>query len=164
MRNVIFAALATISLTACEPDQTGARRESDATKQLMNQTSTVVGMPAVKNFTEKRQLKMLYELRDNADLVTYSYYVDMAGKLHKICPGVSVGYGMPFSAQFTAPAVDNYYSSGATITTHQPEPNGLYMPDSTSATWVICQIEGELKPIYVEPQIIVSLTPMEVSQ
>lgn len=44
----------------------------------------------------------------------------------------------------------------------QPEPNGLYMPDSTSATWVICLGEdGDLDPVYVEPQIIVSLTPME---
>ena len=57
----------------------------------MDQASTSVGMPAVRNFTEKRLLKMLYELRDNAKLVTYSYYVDLNGGRHKICPTTSVG-------------------------------------------------------------------------
>jgi hypothetical protein len=158
---IALATIAMIGLTACEPSKaTGAKSETKATQQLMDQASVAVGMPGIRNFAEKRQLKMLYELRDNANLVTYSYFVDVAGNLHKICPGPSVGYGMPFSAQFTAPSVDTYSHNGATITTHQPEPNGLYMPDSTSATWVICQINGELKPVYVEPQIIVSLVPM----
>lgn len=155
---VIFTSI----LAGCVPEEnTGAKRESKATQQLMYSASTAVGMPGIRNFAEKRQLKMLYELRDNADLATYSYFVDMAGNLHKICPSTSVGYGMPFSAQFTAPSVDSAFANGGTLTTMQPEPNGLYMPDSTSATWVICLGEkGKLSPVYVEPQVIVSLTPM----
>lgn len=162
MKIIAIFAIAALALTACnEKESSGAKRETEATKQLLDQASVAVGVPGIINFTEKRQLKMLYELRDQASLATYSYYVDIQGKRHKICPTTSVGYGMPFSAQFTAPSVDEWVHSGAK-TVMQPEPNGLYMPDSTSATWVIClSSDGELNPVYVEPQIIVSLTPMD---
>lgn len=152
------------ALTACdEVAPNGAQKETQATNQIMNQAATVVGVPAIQRFTEKRQLKMLYELRDRSDLVTYSYRVDMTGRLHRICPTTSVGFGMPFSAQYTAPELPvRIGPSGASGQRFQPEPNGLYMPDATSATWVICLgSDGKsLNPVYVEPQIIVSLEPM----
>lgn len=160
-KTLVLIAIA-VAVAGCNDRQpSGAQKETKATETLMNQAATVVSVPGIINFNEKRQLKMLYELRDQADLVTYSYYVDMYGNRHKICPETSVGYGMPFSAQFTAPTVDRD-SGQNTLTIQQPEPNGLYMPDSTSATWVICLgSDGGLNPVYVEPQIIVSLTPME---
>lgn len=165
---LILTSLSLLVLTGCNsPTKTskGAAAETAATEKLLDQASIIVGIPAIINFSEKKQLKLLYELRDNANLVTYSYYVDLNGNRHKICPTVSIGFGLPFSAQFTAPTVDiqAYATNGSTtITKHQPEPNGLYMPDSTSATWVICLGDDEtLNPVYVEPQIIVSLTPME---
>lgn len=163
---MIIVAAALPLLAACDEGSVGAQRETAATEQLLDQASTAVGVPAIQSFTEKRQLKMLYELRDRANLVTYSYYVDLNGRRHKICPTTSVGFGMPFSAQFTAPQRPgrvwrNHYRSEGQV--FQPEPNGLYMPDSTSATWVICLgSDGKtLKPVYVEPQIIVSLEPMD---
>lgn len=171
MRKLVLAVasvVSTVSFAACGFPQegAGAKRETAATEQLLDAASTAVGVPAIQNFTEKRQLKMLYELRDQANLVTYSYYVDLSGKRHKICPTTSVGFGMPFSAQFTAPQrpsghwSGNHYYNGQTF---QPEPNGLYMPDNTTATWVICLgSDGKtLKPVYVEPQIIVSLESMD---
>ena len=33
---------------------------------------------------------------------------------------------------------------------------GLFMPEGLSATYVMCMIKGKLKPVYVEPEIIVS--------
>lgn len=170
MRKIaIFAALAlSTALYGCDVQPaapSGAQKESQATKQLQSQAAVAVGMPAIKNFTEKNLLKTLYELRDKPDLITYSYIVNMQGDLIPLCPGVSIGYGIPFSAQFTAPSVDSMASRSidgvTTITTYQPEPNGLYMPDSTSATWVICQINGDLAPVYVEPAIIVSRSPLK---
>lgn len=155
-------ALITMGNTGCEGESTGSQRETEATQMLQDRMSTVVGVPAINNFTEKRQLKMLYELRDQANLVTYSYYTDMEGHLHKVCPTTSVGYGMPFSAQYTAPKRPDYNSYQDNAELMQPEPNGLYMPDSTSATWVICLGKDgkKLKPVYVEPTLIVSLEPM----
>lgn len=169
MKIAIAAILgSTLLLASCDEQRSresdGAKKETEATKRIMDQVAVVVGTPAIKNFTEKRQLKMLYELRDQANLATYTYYTDINGGLHKVCPTTSVGYGMPFSAQFTAPNVDEPYGNQygyTTLSRNQPEPNGLYMPDSTSATWVICLgKDGSLKPVYVEPSIIVSLEPM----
>ena len=163
---LVVCSVSAFSMAQTPPKSAGAERETAATNQLLDQAAVAVGVPAVMNFTEKRQLRMLYELRDQANLVTYSYYVDINGRKHKVCPETSVGFGMPFSAQFTAPSVDYVSTLGgsgaSTVTRHQPEPNGLYMPDSTSATWVICLNEsGDLAPVYVEPAIIVSLTPMK---
>lgn len=167
--NTLIALTMLVGVAACNErvSSSGAQKETQATNQLLNQAATVVGVPAITSFTEKRQLKMLYELRDKADLATYSYYVDITGQRHKICPATSIGFGMPFSAQFTAPQIPiEVHTSGQGANPSgqkfQPEPNGLYMPDSTSATWVICLgADGELQPVYVEPQIIVSLTPMD---
>lgn len=163
LKIVLFVLAIAGIVTGCQEGQsTGAQKETAATNKLLDQAATVVGVPGVINFTEKRQLKMLYELRDQADLATYSYYLDIQGRRHKVCPTTSVGFGMPFSAQFTAPSVDKDGYGEQVFTVHQPEPNGLYMPDSTSATWVICLgDDGELSPVYVEALIIVSLTPME---
>ncbi|MGK0273157.1 MAG: hypothetical protein ACI88H_003836 [Cocleimonas sp.] len=77
---------------------------------------------------------MLYELRDKPNLVTYSYWSDITGKLHKVCEFNAIGFGMPFAApQYTAPSIDRVNTSGGagastTITRHQPEPSQLYMP------------------------------------
>ncbi len=163
---IIVALASVLALSACDDvAPSGQKRESQATDQLMNQAAVTVGMPGVMNFTEKRQLKMLYELRDQANLTTYSYYVDMSGKLHKVCPSTSVGFGMPFSAQYTAKDRPRSGYQGDQVMLEQPEPNGIYMPDSTSATWVICLAANKsLSPVYVEPNIIVSLTPMDTVQ
>jgi hypothetical protein len=168
---VILVAALALGLAACN-DDSGSSRETKATLIIQNEASTAVGTPAIRNFTEKRMMKMLYELRDNAHLVTYTYYLDLAGKRHKICPTTSIGYGIPFSAQFTAPkaarAVAPVYPSGTEGSwmyqmVDQPEPNGLYMPSSSSATWVMCMDPATKKPVpvYVEPNIIVS--PFELS-
>ncbi len=168
MKAVIIVALAALALggAKCEgvEESEGAKREARATAQLMDQASTAVGMPSIQSFHEKRMLKMLYELRDKADVVTYTYYVDLQGRRHKVCPTTSIGYGIPFSAQFTAPSRDTWIGSGGAVTTiMQPEPNGLYMPDSTSATWVMCMHPKTKQPtpVYVEPAVIVSTFPMD---
>jgi hypothetical protein len=40
----------------------------------------------------------------------------------------------------------------------QPEPNGLFMPDNVSATWILCLDEENsgVRPVYSEPELIVS--------
>lgn len=43
----------------------------------------------------------------------------------------------------------------------QAEPNGLYMPDSAEATWVMCSDgKGGVAPVYSEPRLIVSPFPL----
>ncbi len=126
------------------------REQRQQTRELLAESNRQVGMPGVTNFTEKRLLRQLYELRDQQDLATFTYVVDYTGRLWHVCD--SIGYGMPFSAQFSNP---ERRSNGVTLP--QPEPNGLWPPTSTSATWVICASpDGAFQPVYVEPEITVS--------
>jgi hypothetical protein len=148
----ICAALSALCmLSACDDDTSGAARDTRATMTATEQGSVVVGYPAIINWAEKKNLRMIYELRDNPKLVTWSYTTDLNGKLHNACDGSnSVGYPIPYSTQFTAPKAPvirrAQYPSGAgagsgewrTYEADQPEPNGLYMPTSAEATWVLC--------------------------
>jgi hypothetical protein len=175
MRHVTIIALATLSMNGCSQDKSGSARETQQSLQLAEEAAVTVGVPAIKNYAEKRQLKMIYELRDNANLVTYTYTMDMQGRRHKVCPKSSVGFGMPYSTQYTAPKAlrmaksiyppSSGYNQSADWKSYeadQPEPNGLYMPQQANATWVIClHPDGKtLSPTYVEPRILVYLFEM----
>ena len=126
-------------------------RQERATKKMALEAEKVVGMPDITNWTERKFAKDILELRDEA-IATYTYIVDMHGKFHFV--GESIGYGLPYSVQFTNPM--RYEINGATLP--QPDPNGLFMPDGLSATWILLKDpdSGEVRPVYVEPQIFVS--------
>ena len=150
----------------CDVAPTADRREQLATAQLAAQASVQLGLPGVTNFTEKRQLKMLYELRDQANLVTYAYYLDLNGGKHKVCPTTAIGYGLPYATQYTNPLRVLGYNETqerGNIALPQPEPNGLFMPSAAEGTWVICLApDGKsLAPVYVEPRVIVSQFPIK---
>lgn len=139
-----------------------------ASKQLENlqkQGQRVAGMPNIVNFFERQMVKMLYELRDNPEFMTTTYIVTMNGTLVKICD--SVGFGINASIQIANPekAVDLEKAAGVSWSNHrglgtipQMEPNALFMPEGLAATYVMCVDEkaDSLKPVYLEPEIIVS--------
>jgi len=121
----------------------------------MTEASQQIGMPNISNFQEKKLAKMVMELRDREDLICYAYIVsDFKGEL--IYFGKCIGYGLPYGVSITNP--EKYYrGSGAVVP--QAEPNALYTNGVTSsATWLfmIDPENGEPKPVYVEPEIIVS--------
>ena len=136
------------------------RRQAAQTRELQSEADRQVGMPGMTNFTERRIVRQLYELRDQDGLSTYTYVVDYTGRLWHVCD--STGYGIPFSAQFSNPETEAYRTTqGGHGTLPQPEPNGLWVPESSSATWVICASpDGEFRPLYVEPSITVSPFPL----
>lgn len=150
-----FCIIALTGQSTCT-SSSAAREQAKQTEAMAQESNRQVGMPGIGNFTEKRLLRQLYELRDQ-EIVTFTYIVDWQGRLFHVCN--SIGFGMPFSAQFSNP--ERWYGgSGATLP--QPEPNGLFPPTSTSATWVICaDSNGEFRPVYVEPQIVVSTFPLQ---
>ena len=159
MKNrILVLALALTSLAACgEPS--AERRQQRQTEQLQADADARVGMPRVTNFTEKRLANMILELRDQPNLSTYTYTVDMNGKAH--CLGRSIGYGLPYTTQITNP-MKRLDMVEATIP--QAEPNGLYSSDSTSATWVLLVgKDGKPLPTYVETDITVSLEPLRTA-
>jgi len=48
--------------------------QREATKRAMGETQKQVGMPAIKNFQERKLAKMIFELRDREDFVCHAYY------------------------------------------------------------------------------------------
>ena len=132
-------------------------------EQSMQEMVRQTGLPSISNFTEKKMMKMLYELRDKEDLVCHAYLMNvMTGEVGQYL-GKCIGYGLPASTQYSNPektvskrmGFDSGYFVG---TLPQAEPNGLFMPEGLSATWLmmIDPTTGEARPVYIEPQIIVS--------
>jgi hypothetical protein len=146
------------------------RKQAEATQKLLGEAQRQVGMPNITNFQQRKLMKWIFELADRTDLITYTYIKNMQGQL--IFVGKSMGYGVPFSAQFTNPkriwdmereggAKNKYEDNGEIQVLPQADPNGLFMPTSSSATWVI-MIDpgtGEPYPEYWEPEIVVSPYP-----
>ena len=60
--------------------------------------------------------------------------------------------------QYTNPEVEVYRYQGGYGTLPQADPNGLFMPDGLSATWILLKDPktGDARPTYVEPSIVVS--------
>lgn len=154
--NAAFLLLAvTFTLAACDPREPNAdQKQTQETKRLTNAANEMIGMPNIVNFTEKRFMRMIYELKDQ-EVSTYTYVLDMQGELHFLCD--SVGYGVSASTQFSNPQRPAGSTSGGYYALPQPEPNGLFMPEGLSATYVLCSDgAGGTRPVYLEPEIIVS--------
>ncbi len=151
--------LGIVTFAGCGQSQssTSDSRQAAETSARLSEADRQIGMPDITNFQERRLAKDILELRDK-ELTTHTYIVSLNGDL--IYLGQSLGYGLPYSVQFTNPervAHRQTYQGGSFGTVPQADPNGLFMPGGLSATWVMLMgPDGEVHPIYVEPQIIVS--------
>ena len=143
-------------LTGCTESE-----ESQYTENLMSNAYDAVGFPDVSNYFERQQLKEIYELRDDPQLICYWYTKnDMSGKW--VYQGKCVGYGIPYTTSMTASESAQYYSSSGYIALPLAEPNGLYTSPSTSATWILSVSEdGNITPSYIEDCITVTQTKLD---
>ena len=143
----------------------GCMNESNETRytdELKDQISNMYGYPDVSNFFEYSQLKEIYEMRDNPNLVCYWYTKnDMSGKW--VYQGTCIGYGIPYSASITAPESLQRLQYVGWERLPLAEPNGLYTDGlSTSATWVLTtDSDGNITPTYVESEITVTQAKMD---
>lgn len=158
MKKVIFWVLIGCLLSGCDeaPDQV----QHDQQEALLMEGTSQTGMPAIKNFRERKLLKDIYELRDRDGLVTYTYVVaENTGKFVFLCD--SIGYGISAATQYTNPSAYQKVSKGVMSDWEvlpQAEPNGLFSPSSADGTWVMCNdpVKNKAAPLYVEPRVIVS--------
>lgn len=146
---------------SAEVEGCGETKENQYTKDMMSQAYDTVGFPDVSNYFERAQLKEIYELRDDPNLICYWYTKnDMSGKW--IYQGKCIGYGIPYTTSMTAS--ESLQKIETTVgyeweVVPLAEPNGLYASPSTSATWILSVNEdGDITPIYVESEITVSQT------
>ena len=164
-----IAALLTLGLVGCsKPSAPSADAVQSAQQEaILQEGSAQTGMPAIKNFRERKMLKQVLEERDQADFVTYSYlentvptpvpgYTALGGKLTYI--GVSIGYPMPYATQYTSPAKPyngGYSSSYYGFAMPQADPNGLFSPASADGSWLELKTpDGKSRPQYFEPRLV----------
>lgn len=158
----IAAIAACLALGACsvesQPDSN--RIQAEQQERILQEGTAQTGMPSIKNFRERRTLKMIYELRDQEGLSTYTYVVpEQTGKPVFLCD--SVGYAISDATGYTNPdKVVNAgrYTDNGWMTMTQAEPNGLFTPDVSDANWVLCLNPKDSKPlpVFVSSKIIVS--------
>lgn len=138
-------------LCGCEQQTSDVQQRKETTKSLA-EAHKQVGMPDITRWTERKLARDILELRDQ-EITTFAYIVNMHGDL--IYLGEAIGFGLPYSVQFTNP--EKFLHEGGSRKLPQADPNGLFMPDGLSATWIMLKgPDGEIHPVYVEPQIIVS--------
>ena len=160
-----FIALASIAvlgvaLTGCiEVTPSSDEAQQVQQERILQEGNAQTGMPAIKNFRERKLLKQIIEMRDQDGLVTYTYTVpETTGRPVFLCN--SIGYGLPAATQYTNPQkIENPPSITGYYVMPQADPNGLFSPSSAEGTWVLCTDpngSGKTRPVYVEPRIIVS--------
>lgn len=164
----------TFSVMGCSSEVEGEGKQREDTQIILNEVNNEIGMPNLVNFQQKKLLKQIYELCDKENLICYLYTkADLTGKF--IFQGKCVGYGIPFSAQFTNPSQivegDKYFGYDLSGYLNylevmpQADPNGLYMPTSSSATWtMMIDYQGIPRVVYVEPEITVSPFPLPYAE
>lgn len=152
-----------VLLFGCDFESASDKEMRSQTESIMQEANRQVGMPNITNFQQRKLMKMIYELADQENLITFVYIKsDYQGKLMFI--GKAIGYGVPFAAQYTNPekpiTVGTTYRDTNTIP--QPDPNGLFMPTSSSATWIamIDPTTDTPRVVYIEPEIVVSPFPL----
>lgn len=153
--------LLTITLASCiEHTPSSDEIQQNVQERILKEATSQTGMPAIKNFRERKMLKDIMELRDQDGLTTYTYlYNEFAGKLQFL--GESVGYGIPYATEYTSPQkFDEEVKHGSVYVNQMPQadPNGLFAPASAEGTWVLLKNPNgkDVQPVYVESRIIVS--------
>lgn len=159
--------LAMVLLAASQDTSCDAPTSDDVQRQqqevLLQEGTSQTGMPAIKNFRERKLMKDILEMRDQDGLVTYTYvYNEMRGQLVFLCD--SIGFALPYATQYTNPSkVAEHYQGGYAILP-QADPNGLFSPADAEGTWVLCKNPNgpEVRPVYIEPRVIVSPFKLDV--
>jgi hypothetical protein len=151
--------------SGCERRSSSDQVQQESQEKILADITAQVGMPAIKNGREKKILKLIYELRDQENYVTYTYMenlqpavvkgvTSLGGKLTYF--GQTIGYPIPYATQFTSPQKIAQSHSGGYAILPQADPNGLFSPSSAEASWVLIMDPASKKvvPVYSEPKLV----------
>lgn len=169
MKKLLISAMVigTCALSGCDVPQnrqTSDQQESHQQAALNQQANDVVGMPALKNFSQKKLLAQIMVAMDKAE-PTYTYTQSMDGHLVFFCH--SFGYPLSAATEFTSPmrpakASETYEQGNMSLP--QADPDGLFHPAATDGTYVLCanpKDPTDVKPIYSEPHLVTTPFSMQ---
>jgi hypothetical protein len=151
---ILVALCMMLCLSSCYKESSDDVQQNEQERILREGTSQI-GMPAVKNFRERRILKDIIELRDQTGLITYAYlFSEYHGKF--IFVGETVGYPIPYATQYTNPEKMEW--KGHNWGFHklpQADPSGLFSPASAEGTWILMRnpVTNKVEPQYVEQRL-----------
>jgi hypothetical protein len=154
---VLIAILFLAGADGCTPAPTSDEIQAKQAETILKEGTAQTGMPAIKNFRERKTLKMIYELRDQEGLSTYTYIVsEQTGKPVFLCN--STGFAISDATGYLSPDKLVSFGSRGSEVMFQAEPNGLFTPDASNANWVTCleSVTGKPLPVFVSADILVS--------
>lgn len=122
----------------------GRQSESNYSAIVNNQP-----IPDFGGYSFERAVVIETYLARNRAINTYSYTLTETGILVEIC--ASKGYPIPYATQLTSP---DRRVTGLEAVVSNPEPNGLYSPDSAEASYIMCiNADGSVAPTYWEARV-----------
>lgn len=135
-------------------DETADDRQAQQQQTILQQGTSSVGMPNIRNFRERRIVKDILELRDQQNYRTYTYQLIEGVGIVFLCN--SMGFPISSAMQFTNPEYIADYGQGGFAVLPQADPNGLFSPDDAEGSWVMCIPPGggNATVVYSEPRLI----------
>ena len=176
---LFIVVLACFSLVGCGGTAVQSNDAKIAQQQEGQIAEAYAQVPPAKivNWNERRMANMIQEMRDQANLQTWTYTKNMDGKYTFVCESVS--YGLPYNTRTNNPVHYEYLSTksgvknpgdtayttddqgnrvwGEHAVVPQAEPNGLFIPDSARGTWNLCRSpeDGKIHVTYQEEDVAV---------
>lgn len=150
---VLVAVLVFVLLTAQDCADTNVQKE--LAQQDLGQASLLNNQPVpdLGGYSFERDIVIKTYLARNRTIATYTYTMtEIDAKIIEIC--ASIGYPIPYATQLTNPQRTAYPGYRDSAVVGNPEPNGLYSPDSAEGTLVNCvNPDGSVTPTYWEPRV-----------
>jgi len=158
MKSILTFAIFMLSifvLIGCDRQPTSDDIQRQQQEEMVKEATAQTGMPAIKNFRERKIMKDILELRDQEGLITYTYLIaEQTGKLRFL--GQTIGYPIPYATQYTNPQKSEWSERRGTVVLPQADPNALFSPASAEGTWVLMYNPETEKasPVYCEPRVL----------
>ena len=151
MKKIVIGIFVLVAFAGCDTQESSTSIERRKQEELSKQAMLAVDLPNVRNFYEKKTLKKILEMRDNPKIINHLYTKnDMSGKW--VYEGKCIGFGIPYSTQYTNPEMRVHNQTSATLP--HADPNGLYSTPNGTATWVIKVDDHGLQTVeYIESEI-----------
>jgi hypothetical protein len=153
---VLVVIIMSIGFVACNESKSADTQDRNRQEAIQQEANRQVGMPAITNFTLKKNFKLIMEEMDKPHTIRYAYiWSQYHGKFVYI--GKCEGFPIPAATQFTNPEklVQPFYSDHSVVTLPQADPTGLFSPGSADASYVmmIDPETGKPVPCYFEEKV-----------